>query len=708
MNFTAAKLNKIRDMSLGEVIGRGRQEFAKLTDRLLIAGANEMSDKSLYHEFATTMRNGSGEGSAETLLERWTTGSGFFLSSFAERPAIVEMMERRFPVEREAIIATAEKSLAGRLDLLGFSDLDFGRPIDWRLNPLTGDLAPLVHWSKIDPVAPIGKGDLKVFWEVQRNMHFVTLGQAYWLTGDHRYAEAFVDQASSWIGANPVGMGVGWAASLDVSFRAIQWLWALRLCADSSAVTGEFVASLLKSLIEHGRHIEKYLSHYFSPNTHLTGEALGLFYLGVALPELRRAEKWRKAGLRILLEQLPKHVRSDGVYFEQASYYHRYTADFYAHALAMIRANKFALPREEEQMLWRKLEAAFDHLMWISRPDGSWPLFGDDDGGRLIKLAPRPSNDFRDTLAIGAALFGRGDWKRAAGDAPAEMLWLLGPEAMAVYDSLKAEAPGKFSRAFETGGYFVMRDGWERDSSFALIDCGPHGSEPGRGHAHSDALAFELAIRGETWLVDPATYVYGSDAEVRDWFRCTRAHNTATVDGEDQSLTSAPFAWKTIANSSLIRFDDLGDCVIFEGSHDGYHRLSDPVTHARSVVMLRKRPALIVNDRFMAHVRHSYAIRYHFAPNCDADARDNRVEARMPNGESLVISFFAKGAGLSGVKARVEEGWVSSCYGQRAEAPVAVFEASSDGPTEITTVIVGCPARDIESGDKKTEWEESK
>ena len=168
-------------------------------------------------------------------------------------------------------------------------------------------------------------------------MHFVTLGQAYWLTGDHRYAEAFVSQASSWIDANPVGMGVGWAASLDVSFRAIQWLWALRLCADSRAVTREFVARLLKSLIEHGRHIEKYLSYYFSPNTHLTGEALGLFYLGMALPELRRAERWRRTGLRILLEQLPKHIRSDGVYFEQASYYHRYTSDFYTHLFAIIQ-----------------------------------------------------------------------------------------------------------------------------------------------------------------------------------------------------------------------------------------------------------------------------------------------------------------------------------------------------------------------------------
>jgi len=120
-------------------------------------------------------------------------------------------------------------------------------------------------------------------------------------------------------------------------------------------------------------------------------------------------------------------------------------------------------------------------------------------------------------------------------------------------------------------------------------------------------------------------------------------------------------------------------------------------------VMLRKRPALIVSDRFAARARHNYAIRYHFPPNCEAYARDNRVEARTPNGESLVINFFAKAAGLGGVKVWVEGGWVSSCYGRRAEAPVAVFEASGDGVAEITTVIVGCHAREIESRERE-EW----
>ena len=127
MNFDVAKLNKLRSMRLSEMIGRGRQEFVKLADRFLIAGAGEMSDKYLYHEFTTTARNGSGEGTAEMLRERLRTGSGLIPPSLAERWAIVEMMDRRFPGERDAIIASAEKSVAGRLDLLGFTDLDFGQ-----------------------------------------------------------------------------------------------------------------------------------------------------------------------------------------------------------------------------------------------------------------------------------------------------------------------------------------------------------------------------------------------------------------------------------------------------------------------------------------------------------------------------------------------------------------------------------------------------
>ena len=46
---------------------------------------------------------------------------------------------------------------------------------------------------------------------------------------------------------------------------------------------------LLKFLEVSARHVERYLSTYFSPNTHLTGEALGLLYIGTQFPELAGA-----------------------------------------------------------------------------------------------------------------------------------------------------------------------------------------------------------------------------------------------------------------------------------------------------------------------------------------------------------------------------------------------------------------------------------
>ncbi|HEV2668648.1 MAG TPA: alginate lyase family protein, partial [Blastocatellia bacterium] len=418
----------------------------------------------------------------------------------------------------------------------------------------------------------------------------------------------------------------------------------------------------------------------------------------LALPEMKRAEGWRDLGLQILLDQATKQLRADGVYFEQSSYYHRYTTDFYTHLFALTRANDGIIHCETEDALRRKLEAMLDHLMWITRPDGSSPLIGDDDGGRLIKLAPRAANDFRDTLAVGAALFNRCDWKYVAGAAPAEMLWMIGPEGVEGYDRLEAETPPEISRGFKSGGYFVMRDGWRRDSSFVLIDCGHHGAAVGAGHAHSDALSIEFASGGVTWLVDPGTYVYAANPKTRDEFRSTAAHNTVVVDGQPQSIPAGPFSWRTAAKCRLHEFVERSDSIFFQGSHDGYERLGDPVTHTRSALYVKPDPGanlpglLIVRDRFTAKKRHRYAIRYHFAPDCVAtaatgDADGCRVEARHGAGATLTIRVIWETGLLSEIAASVTEGRVSTCYAQSAPAPVAVFEAEGVGTQEFLTLI---------------------
>ena len=688
MQISREKLKKLRGKSLHEIGVRSRQELSKLGERVF-GSAGEMNDGALLKRISPSSRNGSAEGTAELVLERIRDCAGnaeiksrmhTFFPALACRDEVVSMMERRFPDEGRALIEKADRAIAARFDLLGFEGLSFGDPIDWRLEPTSGRRTGLDHWSKIDYLDAEVAGDKKVTWELNRHSHFVTLGQAYWLTGDEKYCEAFITQAASWMDANPTSRGINWASSLEVAFRAIAWLWALHLFAASPRLTSSFALRLLKQLWAHGRHVNTYLSHYFSANTHLTGEALALFYLGTALPEFREATRWRETGLQIMLEQMPKHVRQDGVYFEQSSYYQRYTADFYTHLLVLARASGAALPAEVEE----RLALLVDHLMWITRPDGSAPLVGDDDGGRLITLAARKSNDYRDTIATAAAIFNRGDWKSVAGEAKVETLWLLGPSALKSYDEIEPQPPAQYSRAFREGGYYVMRDGWSRESSYVLIDCGPHGSSS-CGHAHADALAFEFAANGKTWLVDPGTFTYTGDRELRDLFRSTHAHNTVTVDGQSQSVTSGPFSWQHVARADAKQFVNQADFDFFEGSQDGYERLTDPVTHTRSLLFIKQQPGscLIVKDRFRANDQHSYALRYHFPAGCSAEADGNQVIATSDDGQQLKITVI----GRTMPSAHIEEGWVSEAYGRRDPAPVAVFEATGSGVQEFLSFI---------------------
>ena len=66
------------------------------------------------------------------------------------------------------------------------------------------------------------------------------------------------------------------------------------------------------------------------------------------------------------------------------------TTDFYIHFLILSRANQITLPPAVEEALILLL----DHLMYITRPDGTTPFFGDDDGGRLAMLDTRGPTTF--------------------------------------------------------------------------------------------------------------------------------------------------------------------------------------------------------------------------------------------------------------------------------------------------------------------------
>jgi hypothetical protein len=494
----------------------------------------------------------------------------------------------------------------------------------------------------------------------------VTLAKAYAVSGEERFKKELMAQFYDWTEQNPYPIGVNWASSLEVAFRALSWLWVKHLLAGSASP--QFSTDLRQALALSGRHIEKYLSIYFSPNTHLLGEGVALFFLGVLCPELSSARRWQRLGWKIVLEESKSQVLPDGMHFEQSAYYHVYALDFFLHAIVLASRNDISVPEHLESTLEKMLDA----LLRISQA-GVTARFGDDDGGRLFHGRRNRTEHLLDPLATGAVLFGRGDFKRAAGGLRDETVWLLGVEAVQRFDQIENVAAEPRPIALRDSGLYIMASA-EPEPAQLVIDAGPQGVH-GAGHGHADALSIQLTQSGRELLIDPGSGEYVGPNSTRTSFQVTAAHNTVQVDGLSQSVPNGPFSWTRLTNTTVERWIEGGNFLLFAGSHDGY----DPVVHRRWVFH-RKGDFWLVRDVIEGVGQHRVAIHWHLASGMVQD-KDPRVFA---SGAARVGIVSAESSRWS---ARLGQGEWSPAYGQKQPAPVLRVEYAGALPVETATVL---------------------
>src|SRR5207248_792447 len=146
-----------------------------------------------------------------------------------------------------------------------------------------GRRAPRGQRPFVEPAGAVhhldpGCGDHKIIWELNRHQHWEQLGRAWWLTGDRRYRTAVIEQLASWLHANPPLVGINWTSMLELGLRSLSWLWTLNFFADPAIDDRlPWTIDLVLALDRQLTHVERNLSYYFSPNTHLLGEALALY-----------------------------------------------------------------------------------------------------------------------------------------------------------------------------------------------------------------------------------------------------------------------------------------------------------------------------------------------------------------------------------------------------------------------------------------------
>jgi hypothetical protein len=619
---------------------------------------------------------------APLLRSQPAANTKFFLGKDTDKDELAHraaLLRTHLPREVDAIIHEADNICRHEFHLLGCEKLHYGPNIDWHADSGHGKYSSLKPWFKINFLDFREAGDHKVIWELNRHQHLVTLAKAWTLTGNRIYTSELATQWYSWQKANPYPLGINWAGALEVAFRSLSWLWVRNLLAECPDLSSTLQTDLLIALQLHGRYIERYLSTYFSPNTHLLGEAVALFFIGTLCPEISAAERWRNRGWRIVLQESERQVRPDGVYFEQALYYQVYALDFFLHARLLASENGFAIPKPFDNVL-RKMLDVVQALSEVGPPEG----FGDDDGGRVFNPRRNQVECMSDPLALGAILY---DCDQCAfAGLTEEAIWLFGDKAIQVFGKPHPQRAAA-SKAFEAGGIYLINDN-EPCPQQLMIDAGPQGTGHS-GHGHADALSIRFSLDGHRFLVDPGTYCYVSDSNERDWFRGTAAHNTLRVDSLDQAVLEGPFAWSSIPNVKAETWQHGRTFDLFVGSHDGYCSLSDPVLHRRSVFHV-KSGLWLVRDVAEGQGSHLLESFWHFAPELHVREEWGMLIAESPatDGSGMDAGLALLVDGKSAWKIEITEGFVSPAYGSKQVAPVVRASINATLPEECGVLLL--------------------
>jgi len=129
----------------------------------------------------------------------------------------------------------------------------------------------------------------------------------------------------------------------------------------------------------------------------------------------------------------------------------------------------------------------------------------------------------------------------------------------------------------------------------------------------------------------------------------------------------------------------------FEGWHDGYLRLEDPVKHRRLIELDKRSRRIVVEDTVEAQYEHEVELFFHCAEDCQVEA----VEGGYLIGRGNVAAVKLLLPALQGAESAVQRGslaptlgWVSRSFDVRVPAATIAWRARTLGRVVLRTEIV--------------------
>ncbi len=319
-------------------------------------------------------------------------------------------------------------------------------------------------------------------------------------TGEKKYLDKTIEMIEGWIEANAARTSPAWS-SYTIALRIVTWISYYGYVSD--ALTKEFQEEFLSSLhsqyVYLSGHLEKDIlgNHYFEDLKSLVLAAI--FFKDEAV--LGKALKDFKA-------ECKEEILPDGMHFELSPMYHKIIFEGMLRVSAALRgAGK--KEAEIEAYLQPMLDVAYSFEDGLDRV----PLF--NDGGNNV------AKSLDALLIVAKKMFG-----------------------------LKPRFKGKL----ESSGFYIFEKIINSRKWKLVVDAGQPGPKYIPGHAHCDAMSYELFRDEKPVVVNCGTYAY--QCKERGFFRSTAAHNAVMVEGTEQSQCWGAFRLAKRSSTKVLNVTD--------------------------------------------------------------------------------------------------------------------------------------------------------
>ncbi|MHB8336528.1 MAG: alginate lyase family protein [Ignavibacteriaceae bacterium] len=481
--------------------------------------------------------------------------------------------------------------------------------------------------------------DVKVPWEINRLYFLLPLAKAYNINKNKKYIFFIEHLIQNWIKSNPFPKSINWFNAMEVSIRAVNLIFCVSLCKDyfSKSLSMKRIS---QSLYLHGlfiyNNLEKHEDNISS--NHYYSNIVGLIYLGLFLKGNKFANKWLDFAIKEFYKETLIQFYPSGVNYELSTSYHRLMTEMLLSVIIQLKKNNYEIPIE----ILERAEKVIEYIYYYTRPDGSAPIIGDADDGRLHILGNYigwDRNDHRYLLAIGHLLFNRKEWQQEK--KYYEDAYLLLNERFDFETLTKTEMPQQ-SKAFKDAGVYIFRN----KDDYVFIKTSNLGAFETKGwHTHNDVLSFELVLNGVPLIIDPGVGQYSRDINERNLFRSTFNHNTVSIDGFEQNYfdNSLKYVWSNKRNVvSKIDSYHFSEKKNILKAHLTWNITQERITHIREFIFDNEKEILSIYDSFVSSNEYIGQWNFVFHPEIKLEKITNTEIKILGCDQEFVISSNLK------------------------------------------------------------------